>query len=81
MVKFICCGSTSVASLAIDRSFSASVNTQATLLEQQDPSYWLADISHQGIAAFNPDSTDQVFRNVKDYGAACRSTAHIETFS
>ncbi|KAK0252307.1 hypothetical protein LTS09_012652 [Friedmanniomyces endolithicus] len=32
--------------------------------------YWLADIKHQGIAAFNPaPSTYQVFRNVKDFGA------------
>src|ERR1700736_313011 len=30
-------------------------------------SYWLADISHQGIAAFNPNPTYQVFRNVKDF--------------
>lgn len=32
-------------------------------------SYWLADIRHQGVAAFNPDTTYQVFRNVKDFGA------------
>lgn len=32
-------------------------------------SYWLADIKHQGIAAFNPDPTYKVFRNVKDFGA------------
>ncbi|EMC99022.1 glycoside hydrolase family 55 protein [Baudoinia panamericana UAMH 10762] len=32
--------------------------------------YWLADIKHQGIAAFNPSpDTYQVFRNVKDFGA------------
>ncbi|KAK4962866.1 hypothetical protein LTR10_000493 [Elasticomyces elasticus] len=32
--------------------------------------YWLADIKHQGIAAFNPaPQTYQVFRNVKDFGA------------
>ncbi|OAP65167.1 hypothetical protein AYL99_01139 [Fonsecaea erecta] len=32
--------------------------------------YWLEDISHQGIAAFNPrPSSYRVFRNVKDYGA------------
>ncbi|KAG9655002.1 glycoside hydrolase family 55 protein, partial [Aureobasidium melanogenum] len=32
--------------------------------------YWLEDIKHQGIAAFNPSpSTYQVFRNVKDFGA------------
>ena len=32
--------------------------------------YWLADVKHQGIAAFNPSpNTYQVFRNVKDFGA------------
>ncbi|OQU98717.1 hypothetical protein CLAIMM_04458 [Cladophialophora immunda] len=32
--------------------------------------YWLEDIPHQGIAAFNPHpSSYQVFRNVKDFGA------------
>lgn len=32
--------------------------------------YWMEDIKHQGIAAFNSNSSDyQVFRNVKDYGA------------
>lgn len=35
-----------------------------------DASYWLADIKHQGLAAFNANpSTYTVFRNVKDYGA------------
>jgi glucan 1,3-beta-glucosidase len=35
-----------------------------------DPSYWLADISHQGLAAFNSNPPGyKVFRNVKDYGA------------
>lgn len=33
-------------------------------------SYWLEDIKHQGVAAFNPNSASyQVFRNVKDFGA------------
>lgn len=31
--------------------------------------YWLEKIKHQGNAAFNPDSSYQVFRNVKDFGA------------
>ncbi|KAK4561740.1 hypothetical protein LTR86_004419 [Recurvomyces mirabilis] len=32
--------------------------------------YWLEDIKHQGLAAFNPDPSGyQVFRNVKDFGA------------
>ncbi|KAJ5884731.1 Exo-beta-1-3-glucanase, partial [Penicillium taxi] len=35
-----------------------------------DTSYWLADITHQGLAAFNSaPSSYVVFRNVKDYGA------------
>lgn len=33
-------------------------------------SYWLENIKHQGISAFNPvPATYQVFRNVKDFGA------------
>jgi len=32
-------------------------------------SYWLEDIKHQGISAFNSDTNYTVFRNVKDYGA------------
>lgn len=31
--------------------------------------YWMEQIKHQGVASFNPDSTYQVFRNVKNYGA------------
>lgn len=31
--------------------------------------YWLENIKHQGVAAFNPDTSYQVFRNVKDFGA------------
>jgi glucan 1,3-beta-glucosidase len=58
-----------VFTFAIDRSLNASVDAQVTLLGWQDPSYWLADIIHQGVAVFNPDSTYQVFRNVKGCGA------------
>lgn len=32
--------------------------------------YWLENVKHQGVASFNSNSTYQVFRNVKDYGAA-----------
>lgn len=32
-------------------------------------SYWMEEIKHQGIAAFNPSTSYVVFRNVKDYGA------------
>ena len=31
--------------------------------------FWLEHIKHQGLAAFRNDSTYQVFRNVKDFGA------------
>ena len=31
--------------------------------------YWLEQIKHQGIAAFNPDTSYKTFRNVKDFGA------------
>jgi glucan 1,3-beta-glucosidase len=29
----------------------------------------MEEIGHQGIAAFNPNTSYKVFRNVKDYGA------------
>ncbi|KAJ5292368.1 Endochitinase B1 [Penicillium atrosanguineum] len=46
------------------------VAIQATSETSDDVSYWLADITHQGIAAFNSNpSTYKVFRNVRDYGA------------
>ena len=31
--------------------------------------YWYETITHQGKAAFNSNSTYQIFRNVKSYGA------------
>lgn len=34
--------------------------------------FWLESIKHQGVAAFNKNSTYQVFRNVKDFGAKGR---------
>lgn len=36
-----------------------------------DDPYWLESIRHQGTSPFNPNASSyQVFRNVKDYGAA-----------
>lgn len=32
-------------------------------------SFWLEGVVHQGVAAFRKNSTYQVFRNVKDFGA------------
>ncbi len=31
--------------------------------------YWYEQIPHQGIAAFNTNTSYKVYRNVKDYGA------------
>lgn len=48
------------------------VTVQADVAEvaAADTAYWLADIAHQGRAAFNSNPSGYtVFRNVKDYGA------------
>lgn len=34
-----------------------------------DAHFWLEDIEHQGVAAFRQNSTYQIFRNVKSFGA------------
>ena len=34
--------------------------------------FWLENIKHQGVVAFRKNSTYQVFRNVKDFGAKGR---------
>jgi glucan 1,3-beta-glucosidase len=39
-------------------------------------SYWLENIKHQGISAFNPDTNYTVFRNVKDFGAKGRQFSY-----
>lgn len=58
-------------------SSSVPVSTPSTVpikaaAAATDPSYWLADITHQGNAPF-AGSGYTVFRNVKDYGAAGQS--------
>ncbi|KAK5787947.1 hypothetical protein VI817_010443 [Penicillium citrinum] len=61
-------GPTGVASAALSEATEAFVANIA--VEAADASYWLADIAHQGKAAFNSNpSSYTVFRNVKDYGA------------
>lgn len=67
-------GPTGVAAAALSSATGAvkhlipTLETQSTSVS--DPSYWLADIKHQGIAAFNSNPSNYtVFRNVKDYGA------------
>ncbi|KAF5373032.1 hypothetical protein D9758_001642 [Tetrapyrgos nigripes] len=54
-----------VASLGTSCSAPLGAGTAAP----SDP-FWMQDIKHQGIAAFNPNPSGyQVFRNVKDFGA------------
>ncbi|KAJ5733594.1 Pectin lyase fold/virulence factor [Penicillium malachiteum] len=53
---------------SVDVSLDISISADVTASD--DASYWLADITHQGIAAFNTNPSNYtVFRNVKDYGA------------
>lgn len=56
------------AGVELNSSVDAVANVVAAAVD--DPSYWLANIAHQGIAAFNSNPSGYtVFRNVKDYGA------------
>lgn len=49
---------------------SAHVVANAAAAAEDDPAYWLANIAHKGVAAFNSNPSGYtVFRNVKDYGA------------
>ncbi|KAJ5169876.1 uncharacterized protein N7500_002659 [Penicillium coprophilum] len=49
---------------------AASTKHEVAAVAAVDSPYWLADIAHQGIAAFNSNPPGYtVFRNVKDYGA------------
>ncbi|KAF7322587.1 hypothetical protein HMN09_00037200 [Mycena chlorophos] len=49
-------------------TFSRSQPLASGLATASD-TFWLEAIRHQGISAFNNDSSYQVFRNVKDFGA------------
>ena len=42
---------------------------RAPVEKRQAAGYWYEQIAHQGKAAFNSDSSYQVYRNVKSYGA------------
>ena len=67
-------GPTGTANSSVAEPTAASHSLEAAAAAVADPPYWLADVTHQGIAAFNADpSTYVVFRNVKDYGAAGKS--------
>ncbi|KAJ5220442.1 CAZyme family GH55 [Penicillium chermesinum] len=66
--------STSSASFTATPTPSSSVSHlkgAVSKVQADAASFWLEDIKHQGVAAFNPDPSGyKVFRNVKDYGAA-----------
>lgn len=61
----------SSAAVTATRSSSAipSPSSGAATGSETDPTYWLADITHQAVAPY-AGSNYTVFRNVKDYGAA-----------
>lgn len=53
----------------------------ANIIRAAQP-YWLEEIKHQGISAFNIDpSSYQVFRNVKDFGAIGKSESLFDNIS
>lgn len=55
---------------SVKTNATANIQSTAAKVAAADTAYWLADIAHQGIAAFNPNPSGyKVFRNVKDYGA------------
>jgi glucan 1,3-beta-glucosidase len=58
-------------SASVELKTSKSKKTSASAIPTQSPApYWLEQIKHQGISAFNPTPESyQVFRNVKDFGA------------
>ncbi|KAJ5087004.1 Pectin lyase fold/virulence factor [Penicillium alfredii] len=63
-------GPTGSASAALSSTTAETKQRIASVQAVADASYWLADITHQGIAAFNTNPSGyKVFRNVKDYGA------------
>lgn len=77
---------TKVASAAVSFETRVAANAESAVaaVAAADTAYWLADIAHQGVAAFNPNPSGyKVFRNVKDYGAKgeqSRITTTIEKY-
>jgi glucan 1,3-beta-glucosidase len=60
-------------SVAVSTPSAAPIKAAAAAT---DPSYWLADITHQGNAPF-AESGYVVFRNVMDYGATGQYLPYI----
>ncbi|KAF3087237.1 hypothetical protein TWF569_011355 [Orbilia oligospora] len=49
---------------------AAPIGQRTSLAPRQASPYWLGQVQHQGLAAFNSNPQSyQVFRNVKDFGA------------
>ena len=62
----------SIANAQWNATGNSSSGTQgSTVISNSTASkpYWFQSIKHQGVAAFRKDSTYQVFRNVKEFGA------------
>lgn len=67
---------------ASSKSDPPKVHALDAVAATADTPYWLADIAHQGIAAFNSDPASYtVFRNVKDYGAVGKGSMVIKLSS
>lgn len=65
--SFLLLASASAAAIQSNWTAPADVSTKVAA---DASSFWLEDIKHQGLAAFNSDpSSYVVFRNVMDYGA------------
>lgn len=60
---------TGAATASVAADLNSTVQRSVPAEAVVDASYWLESIAHQGVAAFNPDPSYSVFRNVKDYGA------------
>lgn len=46
-----------------------TATTSNVATSSSSSSYWLANIQRQGTVAFGSNSSYQIYRNVKDYGA------------
>jgi hypothetical protein len=62
--------STATGTATVVKSSTSSARAANSSPSSVSTPYWLEQIKHQGVAAFNPSpGTYQVFRNVKDFGA------------
>lgn len=57
------------ANQTLDSRSALPYHDARVIAERQTSTYWYETIGHQGISAFNTDTTYKVYRNVKNYGA------------